>query len=37
MSDDTQEPLSYVNCCRSIGLDDVVLRNLFLHLIQGGI
>lgn len=37
MSDDTQEPLSYVNCCRSIGLDDAVLRDLFLRLIQGGI
>lgn len=37
MSNDTHQPLSYVNCCRSIGLDEVVLRDLFLRLTQGGI
>jgi hypothetical protein len=37
MSDDSEWPLSYVNCCQSIGLDAVVLRELFLRLIQGGL
>lgn len=37
MTDDLRHPLSYLNCCRAIGLDGEKLRELLNHLLKGGL
>ncbi|EGR0468616.1 hypothetical protein BC355_17625 [Vibrio cholerae] len=35
--DDYIHPLSFCNCCMSLGLDEERLRQLISHLIKGGL
>lgn len=35
LCDDISLPLSYFNCCRSIGLDGELLRELLNYLVKG--